>query len=158
MDLALFFTYLAACGAAAATGAMFQPGDWYRSLAKPRWTPPDWLFPVAWTVLYLAMSLAASRVAARAGTDAATGHALALWSVQIALNTLWTPVFFGLRRMAAGLVIIGLLWLAVAATLVAFWRIDVIAGGLMVPYLAWVTVAAALNRSVHARNRGRGAG
>lgn len=154
MDLALFFTYLAACGAAAATGAMFQPGDWYRGLAKPRWTPPDWLFPVAWTVLYLAMSLAAARVAARAGTEAVTGQALALWSVQIALNTLWTPVFFGLRRMRAGLVIIGLLWLAVAATLVAFWQIDRIAGALMLPYLIWVTVAAALNRSVLVRNPG----
>ena len=62
MDFTLFLTYLAACGAAAATGAMFQPGEWYRGLSKPRWTPPDWLFPVAWTVLYLSMSAAAARV------------------------------------------------------------------------------------------------
>ena len=144
----LFLTYLAACGAAAATGAMFQPGDWYRGLAKPRWTPPDWLFPVAWTVLYLAMSAAAARVASLPGT----GQALALWSVQIALNTLWTPVFFGLRRIGAGLVVIGLLWLAVAATMVAFWQVDRIAGALFVPYLVWVTVAGMLNRSVWYRN------
>ncbi|NGQ91646.1 tryptophan-rich sensory protein [Rhodobacter sp. HX-7-19] len=144
----LFLTYLAACGAAAATGAMFQPGEWYRGLAKPRWTPPDWLFPVAWTVLYLAMSAAAARVAMLPDT----GQALALWSVQIALNTLWTPVFFGLRRIGAGLVIIFLLWLAVAATMVAFWQHDAIAGALFAPYLAWVTVAGMLNRSVWHRN------
>jgi len=144
----LFVTYLAACGAAAATGAMFQPGEWYRGLAKPRWTPPDWLFPVAWMVLYLAMSAAAARVAMIDGT----GQALALWSVQIALNTLWTPVFFGLRRIGAGLVIIFLLWLAVAATMVAFWQHDAIAGALFLPYLLWVTVAGMLNRSVWYRN------
>lgn len=144
----LFVTYLAACGAAAATGAMFQPGEWYRGLAKPRWTPPDWLFPVAWMVLYLAMSAAAARVAMIDGT----GQALALWSVQVALNTLWTPVFFGLRRIGAGLVIIFLLWLAVAATMVAFWQHDAIAGVLFLPYLLWVTVAGMLNRSVWHRN------
>ena len=148
MDFTLFLTYLAACGAAAATGAMFQPGAWYDGLSKPRWTPPNWLFPVAWMVLYLCMSAAAARVAAIPGT----GQALAFWSVQIALNTLWTPVFFGLRRMGAGMVIILLLWLAVAATMVAFWHVDAVAGLLFAPYLAWVTVAAALNRSVMYRN------
>jgi tryptophan-rich sensory protein len=144
----LFLTYLAACGAAAATGALFQPGDWYRSLNKPRWTPPDWLFPVAWTVLYLSMSVAAARVAMVGDS----GQALALWSVQIALNALWTPVFFGLRRLGAGLVIIFLLWLAVAATMLAFWQVDRIAGLLLAPYLLWVSIAGALNRSVWVRN------
>ncbi len=148
MDWTLFLTYLCACGAAAATGAMFMPGAWYRALSKPDWTPPDWVFPVAWTLLYLCMSASAARVAAIPGT----GQALALWSVQIALNTLWTPVFFGLRRMGAGLVIIVLLWLAVAATMVAFWSHDWISGLLFAPYLLWVTIAAALNRSVWARN------
>jgi tryptophan-rich sensory protein len=154
MNFDLFFTFLAACGAAAATGAMFQPGDWYRGLSKPGWTPPDWVFPVAWTFLYLTMSYAAARVAALSGTVPGTGQALGLWSLQIALNTLWTPVFFGLRRMRAGLVVVGLLWLAVAATMLAFFRIDWIAGALLVPYLLWVTIATALNRAVLARNPG----
>lgn len=148
MDFTLFLTYLAACGAAAATGAMFQPGDWYRGLSKPSWTPPDWLFPVAWFTLYLCMSAAAARVAAIPNT----GQALALWSVQIAFNTLWTPVFFGLRRIGAALAVVVILWLAVLATMVAFFQVDRIAGALMLPYLAWVTVAALLNRSVMYRN------
>ena len=153
MDYTLFFTYLIACGAAAATGAMFGPGDWYRSLNKPAWTPPDWLFPVAWTTLYLCMSLSAMRVAQLPGT----GFALALWSVQIAFNTLWTPVFFGLRRLGAGMVILGCLWLAVAATMLAFWGHDRVAGLLFAPYLLWVSVAGALNFSVWRLNRGVGA-
>ena len=153
MDYTLFFTYLIACAAAAATGAMFGPGDWYRSLNKPAWTPPDWLFPVAWTTLYLCMSLSAMRVAQLPGT----GFALALWSVQIAFNTLWTPVFFGLRRLGAGMVILGCLWLAVAATMLAFWGHDRVAGLLFAPYLLWVSVAGALNFSVWRLNRGVGA-
>jgi translocator protein len=148
MDWFLFLTYLAACGAAAATGAMIQPGEWYRNLSKPSWTPPDWVFPVTWTVLYLCMSVAAARVAAMEGT----GQALALWSVQIALNTLWTPVFFGLKRMRAGLVVIGLLWLSVAATCVAFWQHDPVSGMLFLPYVLWVSIAGALNWSVLRRN------
>jgi tryptophan-rich sensory protein len=68
--------------------------------------------------------------------------------LQIALNGLWTPVFFGLRRMRLGLMVLGALWLSVAATLVALWQVDLWAGLLFVPYLTWVSVAAALNLAV----------
>ncbi len=144
MDFALFGTYLLACGAAATTGAMFSPGAWYDALKKPSWTPPNWLFPVAWTTLYLLMSAAAARVSALEGS----GMGLALWSVQIAFNTLWTPVFFGLKRMRAALGVMVFLWASVAATTVAFFQLDLWAGLMFLPYLAWVTVAGALNLSV----------
>lgn len=144
MDWGLFLTFLAACGGAAATGAMFQPGPWYDALQKPSWTPPNWLFPVAWTTLYLLMSLSAMRVAQL--PDA--GQALALWAMQIAFNTLWTPVFFGLRRMRAAFVVMAFLWLSVAATTFAFWQMDWLAGLMFTPYLLWVSVAGALNFSV----------
>lgn len=144
MDWGLFLTFLAACGGAAATGAMFQPGPWYDALQKPSWTPPNWLFPVAWTTLYLLMSLSAMRVAQL--PDA--GQALAFWAMQIAFNTLWTPVFFGLRRMRAALVVMAFLWLSVAATTFAFWQMDWLAGLMFTPYLLWVSVAGALNFSV----------
>ncbi len=148
MDLTLFATYLLACGAAATTGAMFKPGAWYDALSKPVWTPPGWVFPVAWSILYLCMSASAARVADLPDT----GHALALWSVQIAVNTLWTPVFFGLHRIRAAMVVMVGLWLSVAATTVAFALQDTTAGWLMLPYLVWVTIAAALNLSVMQRN------
>jgi tryptophan-rich sensory protein len=144
MDFSLFATYLVACGAAATTGAMFSPGAWYDALKKPTWTPPNWLFPVAWTTLYVLMSAAAARASAVEGS----GMGLALWSVQIAFNTLWTPVFFGLKRMRAALVIMVFLWLSVAATMVAFFQLDFWAGLMFVPYVAWVSTAFALNLSV----------
>lgn len=136
--------------AAAATGAMFEPGSWYAALRKPVWTPPNWLFPVAWFVLYICMSVAAARVAVLPDS----GQAMALWSLQIALNTLWTPVFFGLRRMKAALIVVSCLWLAVAATLYVFWQLDPVAGALFVPYLLWVSIATALNEAVLRLNPG----
>lgn len=154
MTVFLFLIFLAACSAAAATGALFSPGDWYRSLRKPRWTPPDFAFPIVWTVLYLAMSYAAARVGGLTVDKPAAAVALAFWALQIALNTLWTPVFFGLQRMRAGLVIILMLWVAVAATMVQFWMVDRIAGLLLLPYLVWVSIAAALNASALRLNRG----
>ena len=144
MDFALFATYLVACGAAATTGAMFSPGPWYDALKKPDWTPPNWLFPVAWMTLYLLMSAAAARASQVEG--AALG--LALWSVQIAFNTLWTPVFFGLRRIRAALGVMVFLWGSVAATTLAFFQLDLWAGLMFLPYLVWVTVAGALNLAV----------
>lgn len=144
MDVLLFFLFLAACFSAGATGAMFPPGKWYENLSKPSWTPPNWLFPVAWTTLYILMSVAGARVAGLDGN----GYAMAFWALQIALNTLWTPVFFGLRRLKSAVPIMGMLWLAVAGCLVTHWMLDVWAGLAFVPYLAWVSVAGALNVSV----------
>jgi tryptophan-rich sensory protein len=148
MDWALFAIFLAACGAAAATGAMFMPGAWYRALEKPPWTPPDWVFPVTWTILYLSSAVAAARVAPLEGS----AYGMAFWAMQIAFNTLWTPVFFGLHRIKAGFVVMIGLWVSVAGTAWFFWQLDWIAGALFVPYLAWVTVAGALNASVWMRN------
>lgn len=152
MTFILFAIFLAACFAAGATGAMFPPGQWYQDLRKPSWTPPNWLFPVAWTTLYLCMAYAAARVALMPGN----ALAMALWALQIALNTLWTPVFFGLRRLRAGLVVLSALWIAVAATLVALWQVDTVVGALFIPYLIWVTVAWMLNYSVMRLNPGAG--
>lgn len=144
MDWTLFALFLLACGASATTGAMFEPGAWYRALRKPPWTPPNWVFPAAWSVLYICIALAASRVAGLPGS----GIAMALFAAQLAYNVLWTPVFFGLRNMRAAMMIIAVLWLTVAGTLVAFWQLDTLAGALFVPYLIWVTIAGALNLSV----------
>lgn len=142
MDLTVFLVYLAACCAAAATGSLFPPDKWYfEELKKPGWTPPPWLFPLAWSVLYIASAVAAARVAFVEGAAIAT----ALWALQIALNTLWSPVFFGLKRLGAALVVLIFLWLAVAATMVSFFAADMTAGLLMVPYLIWVSYAGALN-------------
>lgn len=150
MDIALFATYLFACGAAAMTGAMFPPGEWYKTLAKPRWTPPNWLFPLAWVTLYLLMSAAAARLAGIEGSDLA----LAFWAVQIGFNTLWSPVFFGLRRMRAALGVMAALWASVAMLTVLAFGLDLWAGLMLAPYLVWVTIAGALNLAVVRLNPG----
>jgi tryptophan-rich sensory protein len=144
MDWTLFAIFLASCFAAGSTGALFEPGEWYKRLTKPSWTPPNWVFPVAWSTLYLCIAAAAARVAPLDGSQ----YAMAFFALQIALNTLWTPVFFGLKRMGAGMVVLVGLWIAVAATLLSFWSLDWVAGLLFVPYLVWVTIAGALNYSV----------
>lgn len=152
MRLPVLFLFLAACAAAAATGIIFQPGTWYDALVKPSWTPPRLAFPVAWTILYLLSALAAARVAPLPRS----GVAIGFWALQIALNTLWTPVFFGAHRMGLGFAVIAALWLALAGTIVAFWRLDRSAATMMVPYLAWVTLAGALNFTVWQANPGAG--
>ncbi len=139
-----FLIFLLACFAAGATGGLFPPGKWYEDLNKPTWTPPNWLFPVAWTTLYLLMAGAGARVA----VSPDNGVAMALWALQIGLNALWTPVFFGLRRIRLGLLVLVALWLAVFFGMIALWRVDWLAGLMFVPYLAWVSVAGALNLSV----------
>jgi tryptophan-rich sensory protein len=148
MSWLVFAACLAACAAPAASGMLFKPGDWYSGLAKPWWTPPNWAFPVVWLILYTSMSVAAARVA---GTPAGA-VLLALWATQIAFNTLWSGVFFGLRDIRAGLFVMAALWLSVFVATVAFWQADGIAGALFGLYLSWVTVAFALNLSVWVRN------
>ncbi|OOY29728.1 MAG: tryptophan-rich sensory protein [Rhodobacteraceae bacterium] len=149
MTLTFFALFLLASAAAAATGIIFKPGDWYLGLNKPGFTPPNWVFPVAWTYLYVSVAYAAARVAGVEGSQIA----LALFAVQIALNTLWTPVFFGAHRLGMGMTVLACLWVAVVAMMMAFFRLDLIAGLLVIPYLAWLSLASALNFRVWRDNR-----
>ncbi|WP_112320758.1 tryptophan-rich sensory protein TspO [Oceanibium sediminis] len=135
---------------AASTGAMFSPGEWYETLEKPAWTPPKWLFPLAWTALYIAMAWAAYRVA-QAPLELAA-PALAFWAAQIVLNAVWSPVFFGLRRLGAALVVLCLMWVAVVMTTVLAFRADTLAGLLLAPYVVWVSYAGALNAVIWRNN------
>ncbi|MBC3956596.1 tryptophan-rich sensory protein TspO [Pseudomonas triticifolii] len=144
-----FFIFLLACAAAASTGIIFKPGQWYESLTKPGFTPPNWAFPVAWTIIYLLLAWAGYRLSLIPGSQ----ELLALWAAQIALNTLWTPVFFGAQKPFAGMVIISVLWAVVATMVVMALRLDVITGLILFPYLVWLCVAAALNFSILRNNR-----
>ncbi|MCW6056257.1 tryptophan-rich sensory protein TspO [Pseudomonas fragariae (ex Marin et al. 2024)] len=144
-----FFIFLLACCAAGATGIIFKPGAWYESLEKPSFTPPNWAFPVAWTTIYLLLAWAGYRLTLIPGSEVV----LALWAAQIALNTLWTPVFFGANRLVAAMVILVLLWVVVAAMIVMALQLDIITGLILFPYLVWLSVAAALNFSILRHNR-----
>jgi translocator protein len=118
--------------------------NWYAGLAKPSWTPPGSIFGPVWSALYLSMAVAAWLVWRR--PDAFVP--LTLFGIQLIFNAAWSWLFFGLHRPGAAFVDIVLLWLAIAATTVVFWRRSMPAGMLFAPYLIWVTFAAALNFAV----------
>lgn len=121
--------------------------DWYPTLRKPSWTPPDWLFAPVWTLLFVLMAVSAWLVWNRGGLRAAR-WGLALFLAQLALNAGWSGLFFALRRPDLALIEIVVLWVAIAATLVSFGRVSVTAAVLLAPYLLWVTYAAALNGTI----------
>ncbi|WP_092501130.1 TspO/MBR family protein [Meinhardsimonia xiamenensis] len=145
--LLLLAPFLLAVIAAAASGVIFPAaGPWYQSLNAPSFQPPNWLFGPVWTVLYLMIAVCGARLAVQAGQGAGlAGFALGLWALQITLNALWTPTFFGAHALGAALVIIGALWLSIAALMATALQIDRLAGWLLAPYLGWVSFAAVLN-------------
>ena len=127
--------------------ASIEAGPFYNQLVRPEWAPPSSVFGPVWTVLYALMGIAAWLVW-RVGGFRAARTALTLFIVQLALNALWSWLFFGWHRGGLAFVDILLLWLFIAATMVAFWKISRLAGALLVPYLLWVSFAAALNYAV----------
>jgi tryptophan-rich sensory protein len=139
--------FIAACSAAALTGALFRPGAWYDQLKKPAWRPPNRIFAPVWSALYLMIAVAGWLVWRELGLAGAK-YALAVYALQLILNAVWTPLFFGLHRPDLGLIDIVVLWLSIVATIALFYPINVVAAFLLVPYLAWVTFATALNFAV----------
>ena len=128
----------------ASSGALFKPGAWYESLAKPWWRPPNWLFPPAWAVLFATIAIAGWMVWGVAGLTGAAVPFL-IYAVQLVLNFCWSALFFGLRRPDLAFAEVLLLWASILATIVAFHGVDPAAAWLLVPYLCWVTFAAVLN-------------
>ncbi len=130
---------------------------WYRTIRKPSWNPPDWVFGPVWTVLYTLIGIAAWLVRRRAVTTPqqrpAARMALAAWGVQLALNLAWSLVFFGQRSIGGGLGVIACLCGAVGACVALTARVSPAAAGLLTPYLAWTTFAAAINLQVWRLNR-----
>jgi len=129
------------------------PGPWYATLAKPSFTPPNWVFGPVWTVLYILIGVAAFLVWRKGLASAGVKIARAWFFGQLILNALWTPVFFGLHRIGLALVVIVLLWAAIVATQYRFFRVSHVAGLLLVPYLLWVSFATVLNASLWHLNR-----
>lgn len=135
-------------GVGLAIGGLTVTGPWYDSLAKPGFNPPPWVFGPAWTVIYVLIGVAGWRCWER---DRG-GCAMKLWALQMALNYLWTPVYFGAHQIGAALVVILALLAAILAFIAATWRSDRVSAGLFLPYAAWVTFATALNASIWALN------
>ena len=145
---------VAICFAAAAAGGAVTStsvGDWYQTLTKPSWTPPDWLFGPVWTALYFLMALSAWLVWRRGGWRASR-VSLGLFGLQLMLNVGWSAIFFGMRSPGFAFGEILILLLAIAATAVSFWGRSATAALLFTPYLAWTTFAALLNFAIWRMN------
>ena len=134
---------------AAAIGAVasVQAASFYQQLAQPSWAPPSSVFGPVWSVLYALMGLAAWLVWREGGWRRQRG-VLALFVIQLALNALWSWLFFAWHRGGLAFADIVLLWLLIVATLIGFWRARPLAGALLLPYLCWVSFASALNFAV----------
>jgi len=136
-----FFIFCLIVLATASSGAIFKPGEWYESLRKPSWTPPDWMFPLVWSVLYFMIAVAGYLV----WTIEPVSVAMALWAIQLIFNAAWSWLFFGRRDMVIALADIGAMWLAILGFIIAAWPLSPVASVLFIPYLIWVSIASALN-------------
>jgi tryptophan-rich sensory protein len=127
--------------------------DWYPTLVKPSFNPPAWVFGPVWTVLYIMMGVAAYLVWLRGFDSEGVRAALAVFVIQLALNGLWSILFFGMQQPGWALAEIVVLWVAIGATVWLFWRVVPAAGVLLLPYWAWVSFATVLNASLWWLNR-----
>ena len=140
-----FLAFYAATFVAASSAAVWDVGGtWYQSLTQPSFTPPSWVFGPVWTILYLMIAIVAYRIAYAAQTSW-KAPALALWALQIAMNTLWTPVFFGAKNLGGAMIYIALLWVTICLLIWVTRQLDRVSALLLLPYLAWVSFASILN-------------
>ncbi|MEO1471213.1 MAG: TspO/MBR family protein [Pseudomonadota bacterium] len=145
METAFALTvFVIASFAAAASGGLFPPGEWYERLNHPSWRPPNWVFPLVWTPLYCMIAASAFLVWRQVGWSAGAA-AFAVFFIHLGFNFAWSWVFFGLRRMDWALIELGMLWLSIVATMAMFFPLSATAGWLLAPYLVWVSFAGYLN-------------
>jgi translocator protein len=156
IDVLKLVASLIICLSAGGIGAIFTTRAipiWYRGLKKPGFTPPNSLFGPIWTILYILMGVAVFLVWREGLNHSGVPVAFSLFWVQLALNILWSIIFFGLRSLAGGMALIILLWIMILVTLILFFRVSAAAGGLLIPYLLWVTIASNLNLQIWRLNR-----
>lgn len=143
---------IALCMLVAFGGSVFTPekgSEWYYSvLVKPSWNPPDWLFPPAWTVLFILMGIALSLVIKDGFDKPGVKAAVTVFGIQLLLNLGWSATFFGLQSPFLGLIEIMLLWLAIVVTIIRFKAVSATAAYLLIPYLLWVSFASYLNFTI----------
>jgi translocator protein len=141
LTLLLFLVLVA--GGGLIIGFVTRPGDWYAGLAKPAFSPPNWIFGPVWTALYVLIAVAGWRIWMRSRR----GWPMRLWWLQLVLNFLWSPLFFAAHRIDLALGVIVLMLVAILAFIATAWHVDRIASWLFMPYGIWVAFATLLNAS-----------
>jgi tryptophan-rich sensory protein len=140
-----------ACQIAGVVGSIFTAPSiptWYATLGKPDFTPPNWVFAPVWTTLFVLMGVSAYLVWNKGLENKNVKMALLIFSIQLALNMLWSFLFFGLKSPLYAFFEILILWLVIMLTIVNFSRISKTASWLLIPYIIWVSFAAILNFSI----------
>lgn len=127
--------------------------EYFKTVAQPPLSPPAWLFPVAWTILYLLMGAASYLVWVSGASEKRRDRALTVYGLSLAANFLWPIVFFTARLYLAAFLLLLVLWVLVVITALLFSCIDDRAGKLMIPYIVWLSFAAYLNLGVWLLNR-----
>jgi translocator protein len=126
---------------------------WYAGLKKPRYTPPNWAFGPVWTTLYILMGISVFLVWQNGLATNGALLAFTLFWIQLALNALWSIIFFGMKSKGGGVITIIVLWLLILATMIASFRVSGWAGALLIPYILWVSIASYLNIGVWLLNK-----
>jgi benzodiazapine receptor len=156
MDIIKLIISIAACEGAGGIGAIFTTPaipTWYAGLKKPTFTPPNSVFGPIWITLYLLMGIAVFLVWREGlGQEGVTIAFVIFWA-QLVLNILWSVIFFGLKSLFGGMVMILLLWIAILINIITFFGVSPLAGWLLIPYIIWVSIAANLNVQVWKLNR-----
>lgn len=149
--LSLLVACIAVSFAPGVFGSQFKPGEWYALLTKPALTPPGWVFPIAWTILYLTIGVALYAMWIHT-SGRERRIPLTLFAIQLALNGAWSWLFFGCHAVTAALIDISLLWISIVAMMLVFARYNRSAATLLLPYLAWVSFATYLNFAIWRAN------
>ena len=155
-SFAKFIVIILLCLATGYLGSIFTRQSiptWYADLQKPSFNPPNWVFAPVWTALYLMMAVAAFIISSKDLHNTNVKIALVVFFIQLLLNGLWTPIFFGAHLIFAALIEIIILWLSIILTIVLFWKVSIPASLLLLPYILWVTFAAVLNAAIWLLNR-----
>ena len=142
----LFIAAVLGCGLL--IGINNIPGEWYQSLAKPSFNPPNWIFAPVWSILYVIIGF----VGARTFLNHRAAAAMRFWVAQMFFNFAWSPLFFGFQEIAMALIVIIALLISIISFIVASRKQDGLSVLLFVPYLAWVAFATLLNTSIFLMN------
>ena len=144
------------CLFAGAIGTIFTVSSiptWYAFINKPAFSPPNWIFGPVWTILYILMGISLALVWQKGLKTKKVRDALYLFGIQLALNAIWSPIFFGAKSLLVALIVIVLMWIFILKTILAFGKINRTASYLLYPYIVWVSFATILNFSVWLLNK-----
>jgi len=144
------------CTLAGALGTVFTISSiptWYSYLNKPFFSPPNWIFAPVWTTLYILMGISFYLIWIKGFKTRKVRDAVNVFGVQLILNAIWSPVFFGYKNIVLALAIIIIMWIYIVKTIRAFLKVDKTAAYLLYPYLAWVSFATILNLSIWVLNK-----